>query len=179
MIPSINDIFFYFATLFGVNASFVAEQAIVTIDLVNKTGQIEYVNLETPSEALGLAQAGLDEISDAIEFDNYFSQLKLTSKRIYKKGSKLNATLNFSYFNQNELLVTLYFYPNPNGSIEYVILEREKVISSNGKRQEEDELEFLQWSGEESRIELILKCKTSKENEFKDLVSLRDFWEGK
>ncbi len=176
MIPSINDIFFYFATLFGINASFVAEQTVVTIDLINKTGQIEYVNLRTPSEDSDFAQASLEEIANATEFDEYFSQLKLTSKSIYKKSNRLNSTIKFSFGDQIEIFDHLYFFPNPDGDIAYRIFEEEKVVSTNGKPWKEDEIDFLVWNKEESQITLVLKRKVSKENASKKMIGLLDYW---
>ena len=76
MIPAISDIFFYFATLFAINVIFVSEQSIITIDLTNKTGQFEYINLRTPLKSIDFAVSGLKNIDDANEFDDYFSQRK-------------------------------------------------------------------------------------------------------
>lgn len=104
MIPVINDIFFYFATLFAINVIFVSEQSIVTIDLTNKTGQFEYINLKTPLNSIEFAVSGLKKINNATEFDDYFSQLTLTSTKIYKSRNGLNATLKFSFKNKNDLL---------------------------------------------------------------------------
>jgi len=154
----------------------VSEQSIITIDLSNKTGQFEYINLKTPLNSIDFAVSGLKNIDDANKFDDYFSQLTLTSTKIYKSRNGLNATLKFSFKNKNNLLDLLYFYTSPNGNLEYRILECEKIISSNGKLSKQDEFYHVQWDNETRRIELKLKHRKLKDQDFDQMVSLLNYW---
>jgi hypothetical protein len=177
MIPTINEIFFYLTTLFAMSPNFVSEKTNITIDLASKTGQIEYVDLKTQNTNADMAEAGLKEINSTTKFDEYFSQLKITSKKIYKKKNKLNATLNFSYKNQNELFELLYFSLDNQGRFLYPILLNEKMISSNGELTKEGQFRYIQWDKEINKIELTLKLVKAGDKDFDNLISISRYWE--
>ncbi len=177
MIPPITQILFYFTFLFSVPFTFVSEKSNLTIDITNKTGQIEFINLETPGEVISQAETGLKQMDMIREFDEYYDHLKLTSKRIFADKKVLNAAMTFSFENQDESLETLSIYLHPNGNFAHPILEYEKVISSNGKIMKEEDMNYVMWDKETKRIELQVKHTKLTENHLLDMVSLRKYWE--
>lgn len=177
MTPTINDILFYITILFVSNILIISEQTSITIDFENKAGQIEYMNLKTASKNTHLVKSELLKISKATEIDEYFDQLKFTSMKIFKKNKKLNATLSFTFINKKELLEVLYFYPNPNGNIQYRILESEKLLYSNGQNMNEGDIKFVQWAKSQNEIELTLRHKKLAGDEFEQFISLEKYWE--
>jgi len=176
MIPAINEILFYLTTLFALNTVFVSEQTKVTIDIENKTVQIEYIDLMTPRMAVDHAETGLKEIEKATDFSKHFPHLKLTSKKIYKQNKKLNATLNFSYDSQEELFKLIHFDTDSGGNPLYQILMIEKMTSTNGQFIKGDEFDIVQWDKNEKIIELALQHGDFGDKDFDDRVILLPYW---
>ena len=151
------------------------------IDLVHKTGRIEYVDLRTSSDKADLAYEGLMEIDKATDVDEYYSQMEITDKKIYNKGNKLHAVLSFTYENQQELFDLLYISRHPDGYLAYPILELEKVATSNGKLTEEaisdqEVINLVRWDGDINEIQLTLKYRESKQHKVDVSVKLADYW---
>ena len=172
----VSQILFYFSYLFSTPFTFVSEESNIAIDLTNKMGRIEYVNLETPSEAINQAVTGLREMDSITQFDEYYDHLKLISKDIYVSKKKLNATMEFSFENLNESLETLSFYLLPNGNWAHPILAYERVISSNGKIIKEEDINYVLWNRETKIIEMKVKHVKLEENHLLDMVSLHKYW---
>jgi len=176
MVSPYTQVFFHFAFLFSTYFTFVSEESIIAIDLAKKEIRIEYIDLKTPKEVVDQAETGLKLLNEASEFDESYAFLKLTSKEIYKKENKLNAIILFSYENQNEALQFLSFFRNPDGDLVHPILEKEKLISHNGRLTRENGQDFILWREETQLIKLKIKHGKLKENHLSDMVGLQEHW---
>ncbi len=175
MIPTFNYILFYFSALFTINSSIISKQTAVFIDLENKICEIEYTDLRVPSGDIENVKEELNDIENSMELTDRYSGLVLKSKKIYKKGKKLNAKLIFTYTNQEQLFQHLYF-SSKDGDIYYLILKIEKVSASNGEKVKEDKFNLIKWDKGQKQIKLTLKRGKFGEKELDDNVSLLNYW---
>lgn len=182
MIPALNQILFLFSTLFGLNTPFIAEEAIMNLNLESKTATIEFLDLKTLTEAVTTAEQGLNEIDNATSFDEHFAQLNLESKSIEKKDGKLNARLTFSFENQDELFKILRFNLTHYGehtssdALYYHLLPSENLTSSNGTEIFQDDITILKWSNDVKEIVIELKQKENAKELMGDMKSIAEYW---
>ncbi len=129
-----------------------------------KTVLIEYIDLKTTEKDSTQIKNDLRKIIEFNGFDKSYPEFTIISKKIYKKGTKLNAKLKFSY-RQSKDLDHLYFHTDSSENINYPILEDEKTIYSNGKLFKSKEINWFQWTKNEKIIKLTLKRRNVDKNE--------------
>lgn len=182
MVPAFNEILFLLSTLFGLNTVFFAEQTKLTLDLELKTGTIEYLDLNTLTQAVEYAAAGLKKIDNSAKFNEHFGQLKLDSKIIEKKNGKLNARLTFSFDDQNEVLKLLRFNVNQYGqstssdAIYYHLLPSEQLINSNGMDKKLEDTTVLKWAKDTKAIIMDLMQKENSTGLMGETQSIVEYW---
>ena len=171
MNSSITLILFYLTYLFSTPFTFISQESNSTINLNNKTVEIEYIGLETPNKEVNKAVASLKEMNLLTKFDIHNDNLKFSSINISPNEKSLNAIIKFSFEDLNQSLKTLSFFIHPNGNYVHPILGSEKVISSNGIIIKEKGISFVMWKRKTKIIKLKLKHLKLKENHLLNMVS--------
>lgn len=182
MIITLNEILFLFSTLFGLDTVFIAEETKLILDLESKTGTIEYINLQTPTQFAKYAETGLNKIEESAKFKEHFNKLELDSKTIEKKEGKLNAQLNFSFKDQKKILELLHFSllhhgeDSPSDAFYYYPFLFEKLISCNGNEKKTNDNIVIEWEKDTKIINLNLKLNEQAKKEMGDLKSVVEYY---
>ena len=182
MVPALNVILFMLSTLFGLNTVFVAERTNLVLDFGSKTGSIEYFNLMAPVQVVDYAKVGLQEIDKKTEFFDGYIGLKLISKTFEEKDGRLNASLNFSFTDQSDILELLRFNQTQKGqdtppdAIYYHLLPAESLIASDGNQDKKQDDVVLSWSADTKTIELDLGQKANARELLGEMKSIAGYW---
>ena len=107
--------------------------------------------------------------------------LRLKSKRIFREGTRLNATLEFEILDLGKTMELLSFEKTKEGQIQYKTHSVESVVASNGEISQKENETLVQWKKKSSVLTLSLKAdpiNSAIPNTGKQ-VSVEKYWNGK
>lgn len=188
MVPVLNQVLFFFSTLFGIQTVFVAEQTNLTIDFESKIAIIEYLDLKTSTQATEhveyaeYAEEELRKIDKFVNFNENFSQVKLVSKSFEKKEGELNACITLSFENHDELFkflrfnLTHYGKQTSSDAFYYHLLHCENLRYSNGIETKQEDITVLKWGKEIKEIRIELTQKENVKDFMGNMKSIAEYW---
>lgn len=170
--PAFHFLFFFLSGLFGLNVPMTGQEAIVHIDKTHKTGSVTYQYVATSPEKAEQAKEALTKLSAAETFDRKIDFMQLTNKTITADEDNFQVEVHFSYEEEAALLKGFDFTKDDKGNISLKLLERESLISTNGRR----EKNTISWKKDSKEIQIRLSARVLDEHE--KGVGLSEYWEG-